>query len=50
MNNLINWSEVSRLLTNDRTQIRNDYNGKKYKHKIERLKKLVDLWVRWVQK
>jgi hypothetical protein len=50
MNNLINWSEVSRLLTNDRTHIRSDYNGKKYKRKIDRLKRLVDLWVRWVQK
>lgn len=47
MNNLINWSEVSRLLTNDRTAIRGDYNGKKYKRKVERLKKLIELWVRW---
>nr|AKH47498.1 hypothetical protein [uncultured marine virus] len=50
MNNLINYSEVSRLLTNDRTAIRSDYNGKKYKRKIDRLKRLVDIWVRWVQK
>ena len=47
---LINYSEVSRLLANDRTAIRSDYNGKKYKRKIDRLKRLVDLWVRWVQK
>ena len=50
MNNLINWSEVSRLLTSDRTSIRSNYNGKKYKRKIDRLKRLVDLWVWWVQK
>ena len=50
INTLINWSEVSRLLTNDRTAIRSDYNGKKYKRKIDRLKRLVDLWVWWVQK
>jgi len=47
MNTLINWSDVSRLLTSDRTSIRSDYNGKKYKRKIDRLKRLVDLWVRW---
>ncbi len=50
MNNLINWSEVSRLLTSDRTNIRADYNGKKYHRKIERLKKLVNLWVWWQEK
>jgi len=47
MNNLINYSNVSRLLTNDRTQIRADYNGKKYKRKIDRLKLLIKLWVKW---
>ena len=47
MNNLINWSEVSRLLTSDRTSIRSHYSGKKYKKKVDRLKKLVDLWVKW---
>jgi len=47
MNNLINWSEVSRLLTSDRTHISSDYNGKKYKRKIDRLKRLVKLWLRW---
>lgn len=50
MNNLINWSEVSRLLTSDRTSIRSDYSGKKYKRKIDRLKRLVNLWVRWQEK
>ena len=50
MVNLINWSEVSRLLTNDRTSIRSDYNGKKYKRKIDRLKKIIDLWILWQEK
>jgi len=50
MDNLINWSEVSRLLTNDRTAIRSDYSGKKYKRKIDRLKRLVDLWILWQEK
>ena len=47
MNNLINWSEVSRLLTNDRTALRADYSGKKYKRKIDRLKLLIRLWIKW---
>lgn len=39
MSNLINWSEVSRLLTGDRVQIRADYNGKKYKEVTTDIKK-----------
>lgn len=50
IDNLINWSEVSRLLTSDRTRIRADYDGKKYKRKVDRLKKLIELWMCWVQK
>ena len=38
MISLINWSEVSRLLTNDRTAIRHDYKGKKYKEVIHAIK------------
>ena len=40
MNNLINWSEVSRLLTSDRTAIRSNYSGKMYKEVISDIKKL----------
>ena len=50
MNNLINYSELSRLLTGDRTAIRSDYKGKKYARKINRLKWLIELWVRWQEK
>ena len=32
---LINWSEISRRVTGDRTQIRSDYSGKKYKSVME---------------
>ena len=39
MRKLINWSEVSRLLTNDRTAIRSDYDGKKYKEVVIAIKK-----------
>ncbi len=44
MSKLINWSEVSRLLTNDRTAIRSDYSGKKYKEQVDQLKRLVKEW------
>ncbi len=47
MNNLINYSELSRFLTGDRTSIRSDYSGKKYKRKISRLKLLIRLWIKW---
>lgn len=50
MNNLINWSEVSRLLTGNRTAIRSDYSGRKYRRKINRLIKLINLWVKWQSK
>lgn len=45
---IINWSEVSRLLTNDRTAIRADYSGKKYKKQVDRLNRLAMLFVKWV--
>lgn len=38
MSKLINWSEISRLLTGDRTSIRSDYSGKKYKEVIHAIK------------
>lgn len=49
MNKLINWSEVSRLLTpgGRRDQIKSNYKGKAYKVKVERLKKLIKLWYEW---
>lgn len=36
---LINWSELSRLLTGNRTQITANYMGKRYKKKIEKFLK-----------
>lgn len=38
MSNLINWSEVSRLLTSDRTAIRSDYKGLKYIKAVKMVK------------
>lgn len=40
----INWSEVSRELTGDRTQIRANYSGAKYKPQIDLLIKAVERW------
>ena len=37
---IINWSEVSRLLTSDRSAIRTTYSGKKYASIINRIKKV----------
>ena len=40
---LINWSEISRVLCNDRTRITKDYSGKKYKEVVKDIKKLDNL-------
>jgi hypothetical protein len=56
MANIINWSEVSRVLTSDspkgedRTRVGKNYSGKKYRCKAERLKKLEKFLERWLQK
>lgn len=43
---LINISEVSRLLTGDRTAIRADYKQtSKHAPKLNRLKELVSIWL-----
>jgi hypothetical protein len=46
---IINWSNVSRLLTNEksRTQIKSTYNGKRYAKKVAGLIRLIRFWVRW---
>jgi len=48
-NDLINRSNVSRLLTNEksRTQIKSTYNGKRYAKKVAGLIRLIRFWVRW---
>lgn len=48
--NLINWSEVSRELTGNRTQITSEYDGKKYKKQITGLKRLINFWIKWIKK
>lgn len=46
---LINWSNVSRLLTCDRSrsQIKSSYSGKRYAKKVAGLIRLIRFWVRW---
>jgi len=41
---LINWSELSRSLSGDRTGIRTNKIPKKYQAKIRRLIKLINNW------
>jgi len=49
-NEIINWAAISRLLTNNRFQIRADYSGKKYKKRIEKLESLIESWISWIKK
>lgn len=44
--NLINYSTASRMLTNDRTAIRNTYKGKKHKEAINELKEFEKAWIK----
>jgi len=37
---IINWSEVSRLLTTNRSAIRSSYSGKKYAKVVNHIKKI----------
>jgi len=37
---IINWSEVSRLITSDRSAIRSTYTGKKYARVVNRIKRV----------
>jgi hypothetical protein len=46
---LINWSNLSRILTNDRSrsQIKSTYLGKRYAKKISGLIRLINFWIKW---
>ena len=47
MNKLINYSNASTMLTGDRTAIRSNYSGKKYKKAIQ---ELIDFEKAWTDK
>ena len=42
---IFKYSEISRNLTGDRTQIRVDYEGKKHQKAIKELKEFEDNWI-----
>lgn len=42
---LINYSAASKMLTNDRTNIRSTYNGKKYAEAVNELKEFEKNWI-----
>ena len=46
MQSLINYSEASRLLTNDRTAIRSNYTGRKHTDAITELKEFETAWIK----
>ncbi len=47
---LINYSEASRMLTNDRTALRSTYKGKKYKDAVNELKEFEKNWIKKYKK
>ena len=44
---LINWKEVSRILSGSDNSIRSNKCPKKYKKKVDRLIKILEVWIRW---
>ena len=49
MKSIINWSEVSRLLTSDRGAIRSTYNGKRYAKVVNRIKRVEKALIWFIQ-
>jgi len=49
MNNLINWSEVSRMLSGSAQNIRPNKIPKKYGYKIKILQALIETWVKLIK-
>jgi len=50
INKIINWSQVSRILTGDRTAIRANYAGLKYKRRVKYLIFVISIWVKMQNK
>lgn len=46
MKSLMNYSTASTILTKDRTQIRSNYSGKKYKQAIKELRDFEKQWLK----
>ena len=49
INKLINWYEVSRQLSGEGQNIRQNKIPKRYQRQINRLLKILESWVRWVK-
>lgn len=47
---LINWKQMSLELSGNDNSIRKNQVPKKYKAKIDRLLKLIELWQKWSKK
>jgi len=47
---LINYKELSRILSGSDNSIRSNKCPKKYQKKVDRLIKLVDMWVHWTNR
>ena len=45
--NLINWKQLSIALSGSDNAIRKNQIPKKYQHKINRILKLLELWLKW---
>lgn len=43
---MINWSQVSRILTGNRKQITSKYDGKKYRQPIEEIRTFEHTWLK----
>ena len=44
---LINWKEVSRKLSGNDNSVRSNKYPKKYEKKVNRLLKVLELWLSW---
>jgi predicted ABC-type ATPase len=49
INKLINWHEVSRQLSGEGQNIRANSVPKRYQRKINRLLKILEVWLRWAK-
>ena len=50
MKDFLNWKQISIALSGSDNAIRKNQIPKKYERKINRLLKLLDLWLRWTKR
>jgi len=49
MKELINWKELSRTLAGNEESIRSNKVPKKYEKKVNRLLKIIEVWLKWIK-